>query len=138
MRTLFLVAKLCSTNSRAFVVWAALGPLTFLFFGLGGMPGSARGWGGLLIIGLLFGAFIAAIETVNDCREKKNQTLTSLERDIRGLSERSLNLLFAMIGASIGALLALVLDLPPAGYAISAAVLGLLGLGRRHISRILP
>ena len=138
MRTLLLIAKLCASQPRALIPYLVLGPIVILFFGLGTAPGSAREWANFLAVGLLLGTFIAAIESVNHCREKKNRSLKPMERDIRELSDRHFNSVFAIVGAFLGGLFAFILDTPPVGYAIAATIVGLLGLSRRHVSRIFP
>jgi hypothetical protein len=138
MRAFLLTAKLCTTNWRSFVSWMAVGPLLCVFYGVGSGPNTARGWAILLVIGLLLGAFIGALVVVNDCREKKNKSLTKLDREIRELTERELNLVFMVVGAVVGMSAAHALDAPPAGYLIGAVLIGLLGLARRKILQIIP
>lgn len=116
----------------------AVGPLLFVVYGAGSGPNAGRGWTVLLGIGLLLGAFIAALVAVNNCRGKKNQSLTQLERDVRSLTERELNLVFVIGGALVGGLFALALDTPLIGYPICAILIALLGLARRQISQIIP
>ena len=116
----------------------AVGPLLFVAYGVGSGPMSGGGWTTLLAMGLLLGAFIAALVTVNSCREKKNKSLTQLELDVRGLTERELSLVFVLIGAIVGVLFARVLDTPLMGYPICAFLFALVGLARRQILQIAP
>lgn len=138
MHTLRLIVRLCLTNFRSFAYWIPVGPLLFFFYGFGSGPVPMHGWIRLFAMGLLPGLFIAAIMTVNECREKKNRSLKKLEREIRSLTDGKLNLAFAVNGAMVGFLCALILGTPPIGYAIGAILLALLGLSRKHIAKIIP
>ncbi len=128
MNTFRLVARLCLTNFRSFAYWIPLGPVMVIFYGIGSGPVPLQGWIRLIAIGFLLGFFIAAIITVNECREKKNKSLKKLELEIRRLTEGELNLTFAATGAIVGLLIALILSTPPIGYAVCAILLALFGL----------
>jgi hypothetical protein len=138
MRAFPLIARLCIENWKTFVSWMLVGPLFFVCYGASSYPGSESAWATLLAIGLILGAFIAALLQVNSTRSKRNKSLKAIEIETRNLAERELHIAFSIVGVAFGTLIAKLLTLPPIGYLICVVLLIVLGLSRTVIEQIIP
>ena len=138
MHVFLAVGRLCLKNWRKVIAWASYGLLIPVLYGVGsGMP-DAEGLAALFVVGATFGIFVGVLVQVNESRGKKNQSLKSIDRDVRNLSERELHIAFSILGALIGVLVAELFALPFVGYVISAAFFALIGLSRRIVEEIMP
>jgi len=132
------IGRLCLEKWKKILIWALCGPVTFLVYGAGSGAGEASGWGLLLAVGLMFGALGGIAFQVSVVRSKKNRSLTPLEHEIRGFSERELHAFFAVLGIVLGLALGRIFDFSPLGYVACSVGLVLLGILRNKIEHIIP
>ena len=146
MRVFSAVGRLCLKKWKKLGPYALYGLLIFVVLPAGGhifgAVGNHRGeeshWSALVATAIIFGVFVGILDLVNESRGKKNQSLKSIDRDVRNLSERELHIAFSLIGSLIGVLVAGMFALPLLGYAISVAFFIMIGLSRKSLDKILP
>ena len=138
MHVFLAVGRLCLRNWKKIIAWAPYGLVLPVLYGVGsGMP-DAAGLVALFVVGATFGIFVGVLVQVNESRGKKNQSLKSIDRDVRNLSERELHIAISILGSLIGVLVAAMFALPLLGYAISVAFFIMIGLARKYLDKILP
>ena len=138
MHVFLAVGRLCLRNWKKIIAWAPYGLVLPVLYGVGsGMP-DAAGLVALFVVGATFGIFVGVLVQVNESRGKKNQSLKSIDRDVRNLSERELHIAISILGSLIGVLVAAMFALPLLGYAISVAFFIMIGLARKSLDKILP
>ena len=138
MHVFLAIGRLCLENWKKLIPWALYGPLVIVVYGAGSGTGESLNWGTLTTTGVIFGIFVGILIQVSASREKKNRSLKTTDRDVRGLSERELHIAFSVLGALFGIFIARLLALPLVGYPICATVFIMIGLSRKVIEKVFP
>ena len=141
MHVFSAVGRLFLKNWKKLGPWALYGLIVFAVFGfvgISGHGGEQTHWVAWVTTAIIFGVYVGILDQVNESRGKKNQSLKSIDRDVRNLSERELHIAFSILGTLIGVLVAGMFALPLLGYAISVAFFIMIGLARKSLDKILP
>jgi hypothetical protein len=138
MHVYLAIGHLCLKNWKQLILWGLAGPLVIFLHGTGNGSSASFSWGMFIASGAIFGVFLGSLMQVNESRKKKNQSLKTLDRDIRNLTERELHVAFSVLGIISGLLFASLLQLPLVGYLICTAIFLFFALSRNMIEKVLP
>lgn len=137
MHAFLAIGRLCCKNWKTLILWALSGPLVIALYGTGSFHAEPFDWGRFIGTGVIFGIFIGSLVTVNQSRRKKNQSLKTIDRDIKKLSERELHIAFSILAIIFGAMCAGLLQLALAEYLVFTAIFLFLAFSRNVIEKLL-